>query len=921
MIFATFEASELHLMNPGFKRYPLHSIVPALLLLFAFSTVNARDYNVSGVVTDVSGGTVPNATVSMSYGTSLFSSTTGPDGKYSLKISGVYTTVTDLIETGIPYPNPFSDFVRIPFIINTTGDIKLTIYNYSGQKIKEALFPAVGAGSYRILWDGCNQHGSPQKPGLYIYTLSFRDATRSGKLIIAGNFSSSLSGTIIEPVMVDPQINASTGSIRIKVVTNVTNPDYYPVRLTDISVAGDTIINFELTRKQSLPFKTSGSYIAMYTGNGYRPVLLKGINLGSSPPGYFPGEIAYAISPATYERWIKRMAEAGFNAIRVYTLHPPAFYEKLAEYNQRNPDHPLLLFQGIWLDEVEDRWDGSCYDLLNRTESFTKDIREVIDCIHGKSDIAYRYGKAYGRYLTSVSRWTAGFIIGREISPQEVDTTNNRHSSLTSYNGYRFSISEGSATEVFVTQMLDETVRYESQKYSAGRPVSFSSWPTLDPVEHRTEIYTDEDVVSLDITKISGINTGGGLFASYHAYPYYPNFISQQPEYLLYSDSEGRNSYLGYLNALKSHYSGMPLVIAEFGVPSSWGSAHQSYSNMHHGGYSEQQQGEKNLRMMHNIIDAGCAGGFMFSWIDEWFKSSWIVAYLEAFGTMINDQIIPTRQLWHNIASPEQNFGLISFDQTGTRNLVPFETDRENSPLKNISAAADNSFFYLEIETDNTFMQGDTLMIAFDTYLKDIGESRLPNGKGLMNRSEFLLTMKLYSDTAFFHVTQAYDMNGLTPRFDLSNHYVQMFRSTVTDGAPWKLMQWINDGVEFTSDFPGKLPMEKAANFTFGLRTAVAWSEKRIRIRLPWTFLYFYDPTQMMVIDGAVSYDGGYNYETITRKSDGIAVSVYYDSMVTSSVNRYEWPTWLIVPPVTEREKKSLQVVGAGLQTIPWFAE
>ena len=117
--------------------------------------------------------------------------------------------------------------------------------------------------------------------------------------------------------------------------------------------------------------------------------------------------------------------------------------------------------------------------------------------------------------------------------------------------------------------------------------------------------------------------------------------------------------------------------------------------------------------------------------------------------------------------------------------------------------------------------------------------------------------MILGEDTALYHVTEAYDMNGLTPRFDLTNHSVQKFKSTVTDGAPWKLMQWINDGNTLKKQEIGRLPFENSPDFTYGQKTAVAWSSNKIKVRIPWTLLYFYDPTQMKVIDGAVSYDGG----------------------------------------------------------------
>ena len=73
---------------------------------------------------------------------------------------------------------------------------------------------------------------------------------------------------------------------------------------------------------------------------------IKGVNMGIAKPGHFPGESA--ITKEEYLRWFKLIAEMNANTIRVYTLHPPAFYEALAEYNKKHADK-LYVFHGVWL--------------------------------------------------------------------------------------------------------------------------------------------------------------------------------------------------------------------------------------------------------------------------------------------------------------------------------------------------------------------------------------------------------------------------------------------------------------------------------------------------------------------------------------------------------------------------------------------
>ena len=88
--------------------------------------LSAMDYIVTGRVTDPNGTLIPNAKVSMMAGTREYAAITRPDGTYSLRISGIYDNISGLMEVGMPYPNPFSHSVNIPFIINSQGDIRFT---------------------------------------------------------------------------------------------------------------------------------------------------------------------------------------------------------------------------------------------------------------------------------------------------------------------------------------------------------------------------------------------------------------------------------------------------------------------------------------------------------------------------------------------------------------------------------------------------------------------------------------------------------------------------------------------------------------------------------------------------------------------------------------------------------------------------
>ena len=641
-----------------------------------------------------------------------------------------------------------------------------------------------------------------------------------------------------------------------------------------------------------LPFSVDDTYLTIWNGEQYVPVFLKGMNLGVSVPGTFPGELK--ASRSDYGRWLQQIRDAGFNVLRVYTLHYPWFYEVLDSFNTVNPQSPLFLMQGIWLEEEQPGFTGNLFEL---NSSFIDEIETNVDCIHGNRTVPARFGKAFGNYETDVSRWVMGYIIGREVSHSEVLLTDEANAGIDSYHGRFFSIANSKATEAWFTGKLDHLVSHEQDHYHTQRPVSISSWPTLDPLRHPTEFNRDEDTAFIDLSSVDFSAAAAGMFISYHAYPYYPDFLSRSPEFSLYSDSWGPNPYLGYLKALKIHYSGMPLIIAEFGNPSSLGIAHYASNGIHHGGSDYQKQAKDNLRMLDNIYHSGSGGGIQFAWIDEWFKRTWLVDPM--------DNIPDRRILWHNLVSAEQNFGLVGFRKK-ERSFKPWTTFCDDCDIRSVEAFADYTYLNIRIHTGDFLGIMDTIWIALDTYDADLGESIMPTGHIMENRPEFLLMITNHSCQLF--VTQAYDQFGKWHSLAIPG---QLYRSVATDGDPWNIVRFKNNYFEQEIQYIGNLNFRRLDN-PLSSNDVVILDTTKIDIRLPWTLINFSDPSEMTVI---------HDYRDMTgyqdTLSDGISLSVIHRDTVYTTTSRFTWDNWQTVNDTEEFLKDSYFITKDKLWQLP----
>jgi hypothetical protein len=453
---------------------------------------------------------------------------------------------------------------------------------------------------------------------------------------------------------------------------------------------------------RAIAIATAADY-SLFTAHG--PVhFLPGMDLGATTPGHQPGELA--MTAPQYARWLDEMGALGVRSVRIYTIHPPAFYQALAAYNTSHPDDPIYLVQGVYLPNDRYLAKQDLYDPV-ATATFRQELRDAVAAVNGRLVRSPRRGFASGRWTANVSQWIAGWIIGVEWDPFATAATNRKNPRAPAVHGrYFYSTPAASPAERWIAARMNDTAAAVAATGWTA-PIAFANWPTADPLRHPNEPNPQEDVVGIDANHVLPTrNWPGGTFASFHAYPYYPDFLQYQPSLQHFTVDGHTDAYAAYLHDLLAHFKGtMPVMITEFGVPSSLGSAHDGTLGRSQGGHSEQEAMQTDARLLRLMRQLGMAGGFVFEWTDEWYKRTW--------NTQLHQVPADRLQLWHDQFTNEQYFGVVATDPAPLAPPVVTYQAPSGTGVRQVTSWEDASYIHLAITFGK--IPGSAVTVGLDT--------------------------------------------------------------------------------------------------------------------------------------------------------------------------------------------------------------
>lgn len=568
-------------------------------------------------------------------------------------------------------------------------------------------------------------------------------------------------------------------------------------------------------------FRVEGKYFQKYDGSEFKDYYIKGVNIGSSKPNTFPGEL------------------------------------------------------------------GVTQDAFSDIKDVKKDLRDLVNIIHGNAKVEKRVGHAYGNYTRNISKYVIGWILGIESDQSLVEGTRDANKHVTSYSGDYLSCEKVEPYEVFWCEIGDYALKYEDEKYHMQRPVSYSNWPTADVMKHPNEPLSKEDAISLTVDDLNAQNKfKTGIFASYHVYSYYPNFMFSEEPYCSYKDESGKiNTYLGYLKDLIAHNK-CPVLIAEFGIPASRGVTHVNpITGFNQGGVSARQQGEMLVSMFKDIKKSKCAGGLVFVWEDEWFKRTW--------NTMdyTNSDY---RAYWNDVQTSEQHFGLAEYISTECDLIPVLDGELDEWSKKDIIFEKNDTKIYVKCDSTYVYIAIQDKKADFDKKGNNLYFDINPN-TGCGNYGD----IKLSSDADFILHIEGKNKTRLLVDQD-SDSYVraepnwEKLNLVKDKKDSFHRIYLITDKSLLYPQTKKRLPVQKSETglLHFGkvdvdddigdVLTDFYYKKHVFEVRIPWGLLGFSAPSVKEI---------NYSSKNTTLKVDGINIG-YISANKNIGEKQFKWDSW-----------------------------
>jgi hypothetical protein len=93
-------------------------------------------------------------------------------------------SMDDGFSLGDNHPNPFNPETEMSFILPRDCNVKLTIYNVLGKRIRTLVDGHRTAGDHHLVWDGKDDNGRDVASGIYFYRITAAEFNQTKKMIL-----------------------------------------------------------------------------------------------------------------------------------------------------------------------------------------------------------------------------------------------------------------------------------------------------------------------------------------------------------------------------------------------------------------------------------------------------------------------------------------------------------------------------------------------------------------------------------------------------------------------------------------------------------------------------------------------------------------------------------------------------------------